>query len=264
MNIECIAGFDRHSFDVVFSSNTLEHVRGIGAFLDTVCQILKPDGVVIIAVPPVTSDLLRDLNLANPYHVNIWTPDQWFHVLLHYFESVDIFSHGFDSAGCVPDWHNLGDEEDVSEARFVFAPIPLEAFKYCATAQSAPSITAVFVARRPRPSAEFPDVSVPLPFTDHSFTRSSAEVAFQMRVQQQLNEIATLHHFQVQYNQELEDALQQERTRASALITAIEQKNQHIHSLEALIKQLESGRVMRLLRWLHYLRPSRRRKDQAG
>jgi hypothetical protein len=39
--------------------------------------------------------------------------------------------------------------------------------------------------------------------------------------------------------------------RLDELDTIIAQKNEHIGYLEGLIKQIESGRVMRLMRWLH-------------
>ncbi len=254
MDLERLSGFEPQFFDVLFSSNTLEHVSDIGAFFATACQLLKPDGVAIIAVPPVTSDLLRDLNMANPYHVNIWTPHQWFHVITHYFEKVEIFSHGFDKAGNVPAWHNLGNEKDMSEERFVFAPTTLEAFRYEASVQTAPSITTVFVASQPRLPAMLPDPTMPLPFVDHSFTRLSQEVAFQARIQQQLNDITANYHLQMQSNREQTEALQHEQQRTATLTAAIEQKNQHIRSLETLITQLESGRIMRLLNWLDRLR----------
>jgi SAM-dependent methyltransferase len=43
--------FPDHSFDVVFSSNTLEHIPHVVTFMDEVGRVLKPGGVAIHVMP---------------------------------------------------------------------------------------------------------------------------------------------------------------------------------------------------------------------
>lgn len=64
MSIEQISGFPRHSFDVIFTSNALEHVPNVYSFFRSSWELLKPDGKLIIAVPPVVDDASRKSNLS--------------------------------------------------------------------------------------------------------------------------------------------------------------------------------------------------------
>ena len=41
---------DSH-FDVVFSSNVLEHIKQVDQFLDEIKRVLKPDGIAVHIVP---------------------------------------------------------------------------------------------------------------------------------------------------------------------------------------------------------------------
>ena len=64
MSIEQISGFSPHSFDVIFTSNALEHVPNVYSFFRSSWELLKPDGKLIIAVPPVVDDASRKSNLS--------------------------------------------------------------------------------------------------------------------------------------------------------------------------------------------------------
>ena len=46
--------FPENSFDVVFTSNVLEHVIGIGVFIEEIARVLKPGGVAIHIIPSPT------------------------------------------------------------------------------------------------------------------------------------------------------------------------------------------------------------------
>ena len=46
--------FPDHSFDVVFSSNTLEHVPHVRSFQAEMARVLKPDGVAVHLMPTAT------------------------------------------------------------------------------------------------------------------------------------------------------------------------------------------------------------------
>jgi 2-polyprenyl-3-methyl-5-hydroxy-6-metoxy-1,4-benzoquinol methylase len=96
MDLQDISGFPSHSFDVIFSSNVLEHVPQVLSVLNAIWQLLEPNGVAVIAVPPIVNLELQALNILNPYHLNTWSPHQWHHALNLYFEEI----RG-TSTGCV-------------------------------------------------------------------------------------------------------------------------------------------------------------------
>jgi 2-polyprenyl-3-methyl-5-hydroxy-6-metoxy-1,4-benzoquinol methylase len=46
MNLAHISGFPHHSFDVITSSNALEHISNISAFLRSAWELLNPQGIM--------------------------------------------------------------------------------------------------------------------------------------------------------------------------------------------------------------------------
>jgi len=62
--------FPENTFDVVFSSNTLEHIPHVRAFQDEIRRVLKPDGVAIHVLPSVSWRFWT--NLTHP--LRYWTP----------------------------------------------------------------------------------------------------------------------------------------------------------------------------------------------
>jgi SAM-dependent methyltransferase len=151
--------FPAGSFDVVFTSNTLEHVPDVLSFLRAAHAALKPTGALLVAVPPITDDRLTYLNLLNRHHVNIWSPRQWEFTLGHFFEDVDVYLHGVGSIGSdyVPEL------EPITERDFVFARGSVADMYRTFT------LTAIFVGTRPRPA--LPAAVSTLTFVDESFTR---------------------------------------------------------------------------------------------
>ena len=76
MDVQAISNLKLDHFDLIVSSNTLEHIPDVPAFFRKACRLLKPDGILLIAVPPVAGKVEREANLKNPHHLNIWTPRQ--------------------------------------------------------------------------------------------------------------------------------------------------------------------------------------------
>jgi SAM-dependent methyltransferase len=249
MDLQQITGFEPNSIDVIFSSNVLEHIPNVPQFLRRAWEVLKTDGLMVIAVPPIISEDLQADNLANPYHLNIWTPRQWHHALSHYFTDIQYYRHGFDKPGVSLDFSNAPEQTVVDETDFLFESLPIE------QAFDTPTLTAIFVAQAPRAAAEVLDDDGQISFVDDSFTipasdriaqTMSAHLARKMRVIQEL---------------EAQIAEQQPGThnpcvqsRVKELEAALAAKNAHIASLEDLIRRIESGRIMRGLQLLHRLR----------
>lgn len=165
MNLEELRGFDGDSFDLVFSSNTLEHLRSVPDFLRQVCDLLRGSGALIVAVPPILNEELRQANIDNPYHLNIWSPQQWQSVLRTYFESVRCFRHHFEAPGVELDFSDTPETTRVRETDFSFLPTTVEEMYRFGC------ITAIFVAERPRAETALPQPGAPLEFVDSSFSR---------------------------------------------------------------------------------------------
>ena len=170
MSLEHIRGFPPQHFDLIFSSNTLEHVQNVVAFLTTAHRLLKPGGTLLVAVPPITDDRLQYLNLINRYHVNIWSPRQWAYVLGVYFEDIRPVAHGVVTAGAdlKPEHFTLA--SNLTEKSFVFTPGAIDDLYRTFT------LTAIFVAQKPRPESQVTAADAPLRFVDESFTRSQGYI----------------------------------------------------------------------------------------
>lgn len=248
MDLQQISGFDPHSIDVIFSSNVLEHIPDPMQFLHHAWRLLKPGGVMMIAVPPIISADLQADNLANPYHLNIWTPRQWHHALSSFFAEIQYYRHDFDKPGIVLDFGNSPEQTRVNEADFVIAPTALE------RAAETPTLTAIFVAQHPRAAREIRYPEQQLTFIDDSFTIPPDDPIAPRMSAQLARKIQELHQLKAQLAQREQMAAPpadpSQIKRLEAMITA---KNAHIAHLEALIKRIESGRLMRGLRLLNGL-----------
>jgi 2-polyprenyl-3-methyl-5-hydroxy-6-metoxy-1,4-benzoquinol methylase len=165
MSLERVADLLPQRFDVIFSSNTLEHVPNVMGFLRGAWSLLKPGGVLLIAVPPITDDRLLYLNLINAHHVNLWSPRQWSFVLGQFFQEVAPYLHGVERIGEDFQPEHAGTHSSLTEKDFVIERGTVEDMYDRFT------LTAIFAARGPRPQSTV-SAAAPLPqFVDDSFTR---------------------------------------------------------------------------------------------
>jgi SAM-dependent methyltransferase len=225
--------FDNQSFDIIFSSNVLEHVQDVHEFLISALYILKPDGVMIVAVPPIFNSHLFSMNIANPYHLNIWTPIQWHAVLGSYFTQVDCYIHRKIEAK-EEDQAKSG-AYDPSHIEYAFDPIDTDQLL------STNAITSIFVLRQPIAANSVP-YSVESSFVDDSFTRRSED-----------RQTAIIAKVVLQREQEiarLTQTIAEREQRLRQLEADIDRKNRHIAYCEDLLRRIEAGRLIRLTRWL--------------
>ncbi len=175
MNLEQISGFAPGSFDFIFTSNTLEHVPNVSGFLRAAWSLLKPVGILLVAVPPITDDRLCYLNLINRYHVNIWSPRQWQFALGQFFGEITPYLHGVERLGEDFKPEHTMPNSLLTEKSFVIEPGTVDDMYRIFT------LTAIFLARKPRPEAELPPADAPLAFVDGSFTRPPGVIPSQVR-----------------------------------------------------------------------------------
>jgi SAM-dependent methyltransferase len=164
-------------FDLLFSSNTLEHVPDVLDTLRGCWRLLEPDGLLLLAVPPITDDHLLYLNLINPYHLNLWSPRQWYSVLGQFFEEVTPYLHGVGSIGkdFRTEQQGLAVDTGLTVDSFVIEPGSVEDMYNRFT------LTAIFLARGPRPESDVPPAGMPLTFVDDSFTRRPGYISPRLR-----------------------------------------------------------------------------------
>ena len=150
LDLGLMTGFSSHQFDLIFSSNTLEHIPNALGFITKASELVKPQGTVIIAVPPIARSRDWMENIANPYHLNIWTPLQWCHVLDLFFKDVQPYWHGFSNKQVSLDFLNTPEQSKITEQDFDFQPVAVNYFN------CQPTLTAIFLARHPRTEIELP------------------------------------------------------------------------------------------------------------
>ncbi len=155
------------SFDLIYSSNVLEHVPDVWAFLRAAHAALRPEGRLFIAVPPIVNESLEYQNLINPYHVNVWSPRQWQAVIGQFFEQVQPYRHAdrlsdAERAAAIAGQHNDLAQFDLLPA----APDDL---------YTLPSITAVFTAQAPRASQQLPAPGLRV-YLPGSYTRPEGRI----------------------------------------------------------------------------------------
>ncbi|HVS63979.1 MAG TPA: class I SAM-dependent methyltransferase [Thermoanaerobaculia bacterium] len=69
--------FPEGAFDLVVSSNTLEHLARPARFLSAARRLLVHDGVLVVAVPPIYGPADRQVHARNPHHCSNLTIRQW-------------------------------------------------------------------------------------------------------------------------------------------------------------------------------------------
>jgi SAM-dependent methyltransferase len=85
--------FKDGQFDLIFTSNVMEHLADVDIFLNECTRILHPSGVMIIAVPPITSPALLEANIKNVFHVMNLTPQGWENKIRRFFSRIECRIH---------------------------------------------------------------------------------------------------------------------------------------------------------------------------
>ncbi len=130
------------SFDLIVSSNTLEHLRSPGAFLSACSSLLRPAGALLLALPPITFPGLLEEHSAIRCHRSNLTVVEWVALFSETGWGCRSFAHQV-RAGCpVPDFHSPNPSRLNPEAFEVTAAVHVNFFRR-------PPITAIFLLTRP-------------------------------------------------------------------------------------------------------------------
>jgi SAM-dependent methyltransferase len=134
--------FSDDAFDLVVASNSVEHLDHPEAFLRGVRRLLRPEGKVLIAVPPIYTDSDAEVHAGIHYHRSNLSVAEWASL---------IGDAGFTASGFI---HSVRDAKEVdftshlpsrlSPGDFLFTPTTVDGLL------SQVSITAVFCAFKPR------------------------------------------------------------------------------------------------------------------
>lgn len=145
MDLQQVNLAGRAKFDLIFSSNVLEHVPDADAFLAAAIRLLDPNGVFVLGVPCVNTPEALEWNLENPYHINNITPRAWLTKMRRYFKHAQGYRHWVE-----PEWTTKDGEvrvdDDIRMENFTFTERDDDAMM-----SETRTITTVIVARDPRP-----------------------------------------------------------------------------------------------------------------
>jgi 2-polyprenyl-3-methyl-5-hydroxy-6-metoxy-1,4-benzoquinol methylase len=170
MDLAHVTGLEENSFDLVFTSNALEHVPDVENFFRSAHSILKPEGTMVVAVPPLINEKTRQADLDNKFHLNNWSPEQWMHTMGKYFRDVTLYSHKFTRGDEIKlDFINFPDQCKITEHDFKFIEVTPAKMREIGT------LTAMFVAKNPRSKDELPPAGTPTDFIDESSSRPPPE-----------------------------------------------------------------------------------------
>jgi 2-polyprenyl-3-methyl-5-hydroxy-6-metoxy-1,4-benzoquinol methylase len=137
-------------FDLVFSSNVFEHIANVDGLAAECTRVIKPGGVVIIAVPPICSAAALAADMDNQFHVNHIPPTAWAAKLSRFFSNVECHAHFGTGEFSSQESHHreirlTPDKVTIRETDFDFPKMAPEEMMIRGT-----SITAVFVCRGPK------------------------------------------------------------------------------------------------------------------
>ncbi len=144
MDLQQVRLEGRSEFDLIFSSNVLEHVADADAFLATAVRLLSSDGVFVLGVPCVNTPEALEGNLENPYHINNITPPAWLTKMRRFFTEAQGYRHWVE-----PEWTKSNGDVRVDDA------IKHENFTFNERSDDTMmaetrTITTIIVARGPR------------------------------------------------------------------------------------------------------------------
>lgn len=84
MNVPPLTNIPDNSFDVVFASQLIEHIKDDVKLVDEMYRVLKKDGLLILTTPNKTMSLTR-----NPFHVREYTPNEFTQLLSKNFQNIE-------------------------------------------------------------------------------------------------------------------------------------------------------------------------------
>jgi ubiquinone/menaquinone biosynthesis C-methylase UbiE len=132
--------YQQASFDLVVTSNALEHLRNPSRFLQGLCRVLTSDGKAIIAVPPILNDQDVSVHARIHYHRSNLTIDQWLHVFRAANFDPQCYAHRVRK-GILPQFESPHP-----------SMLSVDDFEFTVTTRdglySVPAITAVFVLQK--------------------------------------------------------------------------------------------------------------------
>lgn len=127
------------SIDLFFSSNVFEHIAYVDPLLAECTRVLRPEGLAVIAVPPVVTPEMLSAHAKNVFHINNIPPWAWQAKLGRYFGAVTYYRHwvtpGRETADGLPNFQAGGPEDFLFEAGDI---------------RQVRTITSVFVCHEPR------------------------------------------------------------------------------------------------------------------
>jgi len=163
-------------FDVVFSSNVFEHVTEVDALAAECARVVTRDGVVIVAVPTITTASFAQDDIRNHHHVHHLPPAAWHAKLFRFF--AEIRCHGHQAVG---HWNSLEvqtaeisrwtNEVTIRETDFEFPEVEI------AELNRWQCITSVFVCRQPRSVALAETFAERTPYEWHEATLAARIIA---------------------------------------------------------------------------------------
>ena len=128
----------------------MEHLADIDKFMAECLRVLTPDGVMIIAVPPIATPHALKENIKNVFHVTNLTPFGWKTKIERHFK--EVICHLHQSSG---KWSDIAEnmaevfrpaaEVTIRETDFDFPEVPIDILN-----RESDNITAIFIARQPR------------------------------------------------------------------------------------------------------------------
>jgi SAM-dependent methyltransferase len=142
--------YEDEAFELIFSSNVMEHIGPIDDFLSECRRILAKNGIFFVAVPPNHSPGALEENIRNIFHVTNLTPLGWYTKISRYFGKVRSFRH-WPTGGYAPEPRVLADiplppeQTTIRETDFALEEMAIEHLNTLPQ-----NITAVFIATAPR------------------------------------------------------------------------------------------------------------------
>lgn len=133
--------FPPRSFDIVVASNSLEHLHQPEAFASGLHRVLTPEGVGVVAVPPIVTPADSVIHGRIHYHRSNMHITVWADLFGRANLAVECFSHRGAHSGVLPEFASAANS-NLTTDDFVF--VPTDVAGLCAE----PSITAVFILRR--------------------------------------------------------------------------------------------------------------------